>query len=83
MNETIAQPIETTEIAATRAPLTKAATVTKLLSRARGATLDEIMAQTHWQPHSTRAFLSGIRKKGRVLLKEERKSGETAYRLEG
>jgi hypothetical protein len=30
-----------------------------------------------------RAFLSGIRKKGRVLLKEARKTGETCYRLEG
>lgn len=38
----------------------KAATVTKLLSRNRGATLAEVMEATHWQPHSGRAFLSGI-----------------------
>ncbi len=65
-----------------RAPVSKAATVAKLLSRNRGATLDEIMATTSWQPHSTRAFLSGLRKKGMVLIKEARKSGETSYRCD-
>ena len=58
----------------------KAAMVTKLLSRNRGATLAEIMEATHWQPHSARAFLSGIRKK-KTVLKETRRSGETSYRL--
>ena len=58
----------------------KAATVTKLLSRNRGASLAEIMEATHWQPHSARAFLSGVRKK-RELLKETRRTGETSYRL--
>lgn len=61
--------------------ITKAAAVTKLLSRNRGATLAEIMVMTSWQPHSSRAFLTGLRKKGRVLIKEARKNGETAYRL--
>ena len=58
----------------------KAATVTKLLSRNRGATLAEITEATHWQPHSARAFLTGIRKK-KTLLKETRRTGETSYRL--
>jgi hypothetical protein len=61
---------------------TKRAAVTRMLSRNRGATLAEIMAATSWQPHSTRAFLSGLRREGKLLLKEARKSGETAYRLE-
>jgi hypothetical protein len=72
---------QTTEVApAAPARPSKAATVTKLLSRNRGATLAEIMEATHWQPHSARAFLSGIRKK-RELLKETRRTGETSYRL--
>ena len=58
----------------------KAATVTKLLSRKRGATLAEIMEATHCQAHSARAFLSGIRKK-KERLKETRRSRETSYRL--
>lgn len=62
--------------------LTKAATVIKLLSRTRGATLADIMATTNWQPHSTRAFLTGLRKKGYTLLKEARRNGETSYRLD-
>ncbi len=53
----------------------------KLLARSRGATIAELQAATSWQPHSARAFLSGLRKAGRTLVKEERKSGETSYRL--
>ena len=61
---------------------TKAATVIKLLLRARGATPMELIAATDWQAHSVRAFLSGLRKKQRILVREARKSGEFAYRLE-
>ncbi|HXG98786.1 MAG TPA: DUF3489 domain-containing protein [Sphingomicrobium sp.] len=67
---------------ANRPTLTKAATVSKLLSRNRGATLAEVMTATSWQPHSARAFLSGLRKKGKMLIKEARKDGETSYRME-
>jgi hypothetical protein len=59
----------------------KAATVEKLLARPRGATTAEMMVATTWQNHSVRAFLSGIRKKGRIPVKEPRKTGEVAYRL--
>ncbi len=62
-------------------PPTKSAAVIKLLGRARGATVAEMQAATSWQPHSVRAYLSGPRKAGRTLGKEERKSGETSYRL--
>lgn len=60
----------------------KSATVTKLLSRGNGATVAEIMKSTGWKEHSCRAFLTGVRKKGR-LIKEQRADGKTAYRLEG
>ena len=56
-------------------------TVKKLLGRAKGASIAEIMAATGWQPHSARAFLSGLRKKGVTLLRESRKDGETSYRI--
>lgn len=62
-------------------PASKAATVIKLLGRACGATLGEIGSETGWQPHSTRAFLSGLRKKGDSIEREQRKSGESAYRI--
>ncbi len=57
--------------------------VAKLLRRAKGGTLSELQEVTAWQPHSIRAFLSGLRKKGATVIKEQRKSGETAYRLIG
>jgi hypothetical protein len=60
---------------------TKSAAVCKLLRRLRGATMTELMTATSWQNHSVRAFFTGLRKKGLVLVREERSSGELAYRL--
>ena len=62
-------------------PVANSTVAKKLLARSRGATIAELQAATGWQPHSARAFLSSLRKSGRTLLKEERKSGETSYRL--
>lgn len=59
----------------------KTAAVIKLLSRTKGATSAEMTAATNWQPHSVRAYLTGLRKKGHVFMREARKSGESAYRL--
>ena len=64
-----------------KAPATKTALVCKLLARPRGATVQELMAATDWQNHSVRAFFTGLRKKGHTLAREERTSGELAYRL--
>ena len=66
-------------VASTR-PRAKSATVTRLLSREKGATLSEIAKATDWQPHSCRAFLTGVRKQSR-LIKEERPDGTTTYRI--
>lgn len=76
--------LSVTEPAGGRASSTaqpKSAIVTKLLRRGKGATLVELQDATAWQPHSVRAFLSGLRKKGEELVKEQRKSGDTAYRI--
>ena len=64
----------------TKSP-TKASIVAKLLSRPRGATLAEITEATSWQPHSARAFLTGLRKKGRPLAREQRRDGTSCYRF--
>ncbi|MEQ8743663.1 DUF3489 domain-containing protein [Parasphingorhabdus sp.] len=60
---------------------TKSDTVIALLDRAKGATLDEICKATSWQPHSARAFMTGLRKKGFVLTREQRGDEGTAYRI--
>ncbi len=60
---------------------TKAAVVSKLLSRPRGASLGDITAATGWQAHSIRAFLTGLRKKGIAIEREQRRDGATGYRI--
>ena len=60
---------------------TKTALVCKFLARPRGATVPELMTATGWQNYSVRAFFTGLRKKGHRLAREERTSGELAYRL--
>jgi hypothetical protein len=60
----------------------KSALVMKMLTRARGATIVEVTTATDWQPHSVRAHFSGLRKKGVMLVREARKSGEGAYRVD-
>ena len=64
-----------------KVPATKSAMVRKLLARPRGATMPELTIATGWQNHSVRAFFTGLRKKGLSLAREERTSGELAYRL--
>ena len=36
---------------------------------------------TAWQPHSVRAYLTGLRKKGMTIAREERRDGTKAYCL--
>jgi hypothetical protein len=48
-------------------PTSKIAAVIGLLSNAEGATLAELIAATDWLPHTTRAALTGLRKRGYVL----------------
>jgi hypothetical protein len=50
---------------------TKIAIVTRLLRQETGASLDELVAATGWQPHTTRAAPSGLRKKGHTLAKDK------------
>lgn len=76
------QSVETAIAPMRRPAPTKAATVHKLFSRPKGATLAEVMEATGWLPHSARAFMTGLRKKGYTLIRECRTSGETSWRIE-
>ena len=59
---------------------TKTEMVIDLLRRDSGATLDELTGAPSWLPHTTRAALTGLRKKGHTI--EKRKRGEvTCYHL--
>jgi predicted transcriptional regulator len=56
-------------------------TVTKLIKRKSGATCAQLEKATDWKPHSVRAALSGLRKKGCVIERGKNNSGTTVYRL--
>ena len=62
-------------------PKTKAGLVEELLVRADGASLGELCQATGWQPHSARAFLTGLRKKGKALERAQREDETTFYKL--
>ena len=60
------------------APASKIAQVVIMLERPGGASLAELATLTGWQAHTTRAALTGLRKKGHVIGKESRE-GITVY----
>ena len=78
---TTAAPQPATRSLGIAKPPSKSAAVIKLLSRPKGANGPEIAVATDWQPHSVRAYLTGLRKKGHALLRLPRKDGELSYRL--
>src|SRR6266581_5396949 len=64
-------------------PGSKLAKVIAMLSAKTGATIDAIVKATGWLPHTTRAALTGLRKRGYRIEKESRTDGRTAYRIVG
>jgi Protein of unknown function (DUF3489) len=60
---------------------TKLARVLELLQRDCGATLEELIAATDWLPHTTRAALTGLRKRGcAVTIDRHDKGRGSTYR---
>lgn len=61
----------------------KQAQVLAMLQRPEGATVQQIMVATQWQPHSIRGAISGTFKKklGHNVLSEKRDDGERTYRI--
>ena len=58
----------------------KIAAVLALLHREQGAALDDLVAATGWQPHTARAVLSGLKKKGHTIQREK-VDGTSCYRI--
>jgi Protein of unknown function (DUF3489) len=58
---------------------TKISRVIDLLQRDSGATLDEVIAETGWLPHTSRAALTGLRKRGYAIEKHAGVEGRRAY----
>jgi hypothetical protein len=49
--------------------------------RKRGATIKEMMDATSWLPHTTRAVLTGFRKRGFGIEREAIQDKPTVYRI--
>jgi hypothetical protein len=61
---------------------TKIALVVGLIQRSVGATLDELVASTGWLPHTTRAALTGLRRRGyAVSIDRSDKTRGSTYRI--
>jgi hypothetical protein len=79
----------TSPIVASRPKATESATPQKspskqqqlaaLVVRDEGATLDQMIAATGWLPHTTRAALTGLKKKGYVIS-SDKVGGVRTYR---
>jgi hypothetical protein len=52
-----------------------------LLSRQEGATIEVLMAATGWLPHTVRAVLSGLRKKGHRIDRQKDGDAGSVYRI--
>jgi hypothetical protein len=60
---------------------TKQQQVIDLLCREGGATLEEMATLATWLPHSTRAFITGLKMKGHAI-KSDKVDGVRRYRVE-
>jgi Protein of unknown function (DUF3489) len=61
----------------------KLGSVLDMLSAEAGATIGELMAATGWLEHSTRAALTGLRRRGYGLsLAKRERDGASVYRIE-
>jgi Protein of unknown function (DUF3489) len=76
----IAQHTTESEKAAPREG-SKLASVMTLLSRPEGATIGVLTKATGWLPHTTRAAITGVRKRGYSVVLNRSQEGASVYRL--
>ena len=78
-----ADPDDTGEVATTVTPRagSKLARVIGLLRRSDGATIPNLTEATGWLPHTTRAALTGLRKRGYAVVRERVDTKDSVYRI--
>jgi hypothetical protein len=59
----------------------KLASVMALLRRSEGATISALTEATGWLPHTTRAAITGVRKRGYSVVLDRNVEGASVYRL--
>ncbi len=60
---------------------TKQAALIAMMQKPRGATIARMGTKTGWQPHSVRAALTGLRKRGLAITRGKDDAGATIYRI--
>ncbi len=60
---------------------TKQAKLVDMMRTAAGATIAQMGAKTGWQPHSVRAALTGLRKRGMAVTRAKDDTETTIYRI--
>jgi Protein of unknown function (DUF3489) len=81
VGKSAAKPAPAKEATAPR-PESKGAKILGLISRAKGATLAEIMKATDWQAHSVRGFISTAGKKhGLKIESAKNDAGDRVYKI--
>jgi hypothetical protein len=81
--QTRASPDEGGDPARVAAPRdgSKLARVIDLLQRSDGATIPNLTEATGWLPHTMRAALTGLRKRGYAVIRERGGAGDSVYRI--
>jgi hypothetical protein len=81
----VCDPDNVVELAETLAPRadSKLARVINLLQRSDGATIPILTEATGWLPHTTRAALTGLRKRGYAVVRTRIDTGDSVYRITG
>ncbi len=72
--------LDTCSAAPVEKRITKSSAVLSLLHQESGASLAEIVEATGWLPHTARAALTGLRKKGHIIVREK-VDGITRYSI--
>lgn len=62
-------------------PESKSNLVLQLLQRPEGATIAQIVKATGWLPHTTRAALTGLKKKGHEIASAKAVGEDRLYRV--
>jgi hypothetical protein len=75
-----AQPEEHSTGAAPRTG-SKQALIVDMLSKEQGVTIDALIKATGWLPHTTRAALTGLRKRGFAVERIPHAPGASLYRI--
>ena len=60
---------------------TKSDVILRRLRRSGGATIAQLEKTTGWKPHSIRAAISGLRKKGHDVVRLKKQTGASRYHI--